>query len=231
VLPHFPSLHPFEFSVFSQNGEDGIINKLVSLLPVVNRPQTFVEIGWHPDENNTGFLAYEYDWVGRTFDMEHGDGGHPWGYAVKTRVTTENVADLVREVSVQPDLISIDVDGQDYWLMEAILEAGINPMLFVVEYNAAFGPDQKVTVPNRPDWEWDGTDYFGASLGALFSLAKTYGYTLVGTDSKGVNAFFVPRLFYRHPKPDAEVVRDLFTPIGYPPHSHSPKVETEVVRV
>jgi hypothetical protein len=92
-------------------------------------------------------------------------------------------------VPVELDVLSIDVDGIDYWIWKA-LEA-VRPRVVVIEYNASLDPRERLVQPLEPRLDWDGTDYFGASLGALVDLAHSKGYRLVHTDLAGVNAFFI----------------------------------------
>src|SRR6185437_13950018 len=100
-------------------------------------------------------------------------------------VTVENIAELFRAngVPAEPDLLSIDVDGNDYWLWEA-LEA-YRPRVVVMEYNAAHVPPDRWVLPYDPDHRWAGDDVYGASLAALEELGKRKGYALLGTDLKG----------------------------------------------
>ncbi|MDD5041831.1 MAG: hypothetical protein PHX87_00550 [Candidatus Peribacteraceae bacterium] len=106
-------------------------------------------------------------------------------------ITAENIEPLFRKYGVPEafDLLSIDIDGNDYWVWKAITH--FHPRAVIMEYNANKGPDASVTIPYDPAFRWDGTDYQGASLRALEHLGREKGYTLVATDRCGVNAFFV----------------------------------------
>ena len=197
------SLRAAEFKVFSQSNEDGIIQYLVDRVDVPNR--TFVEIGVGDySESNTRFLASNNNWSGVIIDSGVAHLGFvqrtelDWRFgvrAVTAFVTRENVNDLIVSAGVKGDigLLSIDVDGMDYWILDAI--DVVSPRILVIEYNAMFGPDVSVTVPHRPDFAWDKAHwswvYFGASLRGLVSKAEEKGYTFVGCESHGVNAFFV----------------------------------------
>jgi hypothetical protein len=88
-----------------------------------------------------------------------------------------------------PDLLSIDVDGNDYWIWEAI--RSVDPRVVVIEYNATWFPPLAFTIRYQENFRWDGTNYFGASLKALELLGRRKGYCLVGCNFSGVNAFFV----------------------------------------
>lgn len=106
-------------------------------------------------------------------------------------ITAENIEPLFQKYGVPPefDLLSIDIDGNDYWVWKAITH--FRPRVVIMEYNANKGPDASVTIPYDPAFIWDKTDYQGASLRALEKLGREKGYTLVATDRNGVNAFFV----------------------------------------
>ncbi len=106
-------------------------------------------------------------------------------------VTPDNVEQLFETgaVPLEPDVVSIDVDGQDYWIWEAI--ESYRPRVLVIEYNSRLDPQRRLVQPNDPQRPWDGTDYFGASLGALRALGERKGYRLVHTELSGINAFFV----------------------------------------
>src|SRR4029077_13460873 len=89
------------------------------------------------------------------------------------------------------DLLSLDIDGIDYWVWNAI--ECIQPRVVVLEFNQGLGATKAVTVPNKPDfvYDWNHSYYGGASLPAFIKLGRKKGYRLVGTETTGVNAFFV----------------------------------------
>ena len=202
LLPEPRSLRDTEFAVFSQWGEDGIIQHLVSRLAP---PESFVEIGVGDyTESNTRFLLMKDNWRGAILNggTEHQRmlerTGLAWKYsvtAVSAFVTAENVDELVAGAGVTGEigLLSVDVDGVDYWLLDAITV--VRPWIVVVEHNSAFGPDAAVTVPYDPGFvstrAHASGQYFGASLAAFHHWARRAGYRLVGVGSSGVNAFFV----------------------------------------
>jgi hypothetical protein len=192
-----------EFKVFSQFGEDGVLSCLTERLGL--SAGRFVEIGVESyRECNTRYLASRVrsPWNGVAIDAS--DSHEHFLSARRSRwkldvepvtsfVTIENINRLLADAAAsQPiDLLSLDIDGVDYWVWEAV-EA--SPAIVVVEYNSVFGPDRSVTVPY--DDAFDARQYvpgvyFGASLGALCSLGERKGYRFVGATSTGVNAFFV----------------------------------------
>ena len=198
-------LNDAEFSIFSQWGEDGIIQHLLATVEILE--PVFVEIGVGDySECNTRFLATQSNWSGLAVDMrsDHVDlisrKELDWRYgieAVVETVTAGNINQLLRDRGVSRDLglLSIDVDGQDYWIFSAIEE--VDPRIVVIEYNAVFGDEHAVTVPRAVDAALAYRDptgiWFGASLPALVTRATEKGYVFVGCESHGANAFFVRR--------------------------------------
>lgn len=201
----FPSLRDAEFQVFSQWGEDGIIQYLLGKVPIEN--PTFVEFGVEDySESNTRFLLCHDGWSGLVIDggdrhrrFIH-ERGLDWRYdlqAVRAFVTRENIDELLGGAGLRGDigLLSVDIDGNDYWVLEAI--RSVSPRILVVEYNSTFGPDHAITVPYRADFRRERAHwsrlYYGASLAALVHLASAKGYAFVGSNGAGNNAFFVRR--------------------------------------
>jgi hypothetical protein len=133
-------------------------------------------------------------------------------------VTAENIETLLDKHGVprEFDLLSIDVDGNDFWIWKAI---GRRPRVVVVEYNAAFGPGDSRAIVYDRDFRWDGTEYFGASLLALARLGREKGYDLVACDSRGVNAFFV-RADAAAGRFETRPIERIYRPLGAP---HLPK--------
>jgi hypothetical protein len=179
--------------IHSQNDEDGIISSIFE--DIEPRSKFFVEFGIGPNwldktyqhglEGNCVLLR-ERGWDGLFMD----GGTHPEIYDVKNEyITAHNVNGLFRkyEVPENIDIVSIDVDGQDYWIWMAL---DYRPTLVIIELNPNFLTlNECVTVPFVKDFRWDGTKYYGASLGALVKLGKDKGYKLVYAN--GTNAFFV----------------------------------------
>lgn len=202
---HSVLLSDYEFKVFSQWGEDGIIQFLTQSLAISNR--TFIEFGVEDFfESNCRFLLMKDLWSGFVIDGSPDNIGrlrsayfywrHPL-QATASFITRENVGDLLDEAGFAKDvgILSIDVDGVDYHLLEMLDQWRAS--IVIVEYNSLFGSSRRVTVPydasfQRNKAHWSNL-YWGASLPAFSSLLNDRGYALVGVNSVGSNAFFVRR--------------------------------------
>lgn len=198
-------LHANEFQVYSQWGEDGILQHLVRRVPTERK--LFVEIGVESyAEANTRFLAEHNNWGGLLLEADAAQVAAIrsdriyWAVnlkAVAAFVTRENINSLLSEQGLGGDigLLSIDVDGNDYWLWEAVTV--VNPRIVVCEYNSFLGGERPLAVPYAADFRRSQAHYswlyYGASLPALAYLAGRKGYQLAGTNSAGNNAFFVRR--------------------------------------
>lgn len=191
-------LTPYELRVFSQNGEDGVLAEILARVGTSER--FFVEFGVESGrEGNCVALADVFGWRGVFLDCDEVffpklEGKYRGSGSVRTMramVTPSNVEELFSEceVPMAPDVLSIDVDGTDYWIWDAI--EAYRPRVLVIEYNSALDPSRRLVQPREHDGGWDGTDYFGASLGALRSLCERKGYRFVHAELCGVNAFFV----------------------------------------
>lgn len=196
-------IHGAEFRVFSQWGEDGILQHLLRHVPISKK--VFVEFGVENyTECNTRFLLTNGNWAGLVIDGSAENiefirrDEIYWRHNLKADcafITRENINDLIRQNGIAGEigLLSIDIDGNDYWVWEAI--DVVSPSVVVIEYNSRFGPERAVTVPYDPAFVRTAAHYsniyYGASLAALCSLAKRKGYSFVGCNTAGVNAFFV----------------------------------------
>jgi len=199
------SLRDAEFKVFSQWGEDGILQFLTRELAIDSR--SFIEFGVEDFfESNCRFLLMKDHWQGFVIDgsprniQRLEESYFYWRYPLQAQaafITKENVASLLDESGFgkRVGILSVDVDGVDYYLLEALSEW--HASIVVVEYNALFGRHAKVTVPYDPGFKRSEAHpsnvYYGASLGAFEHLLESRGYALVGVNSMGSNAFFVRR--------------------------------------
>ena len=202
-----PSFEEVEFRCHSQNGEDGILLYVFSLLGTTNRKCVEIAAG-DGIQNNTANLIINHGWYGL---LIHGNeeligvarkyyASHPDTFALPPQivhawVTADNVNQLVAENGFggEIDLLSLDIDGVDWWIWKALTCA--RPRVVVAEVQCICGPEDSVTVPYRPDFKAEYVGgfgvYSGGSLSAFVKLAREKGYRLVGVQRYGFNAFFV----------------------------------------
>ena len=194
----------YGFKVYSQCDEDGIIQEIFRRIGNGNR--TFVEFGVETGiECNTVKLLIE-GWRGLWLDgsatniaqiQSRFAGFCNKGQlrAVEAFITVENINAMIQQggISGEIDLLSIDIDNNDYWVWQAI--EVVKPRVVVIEYNATLRPPFSGVVPYEPTKRWNGSNYFGASLEALVRLGRRKGYRLVGCSFNGANAFFVHDAF------------------------------------
>lgn len=197
------SLADAEFRVFSQFGDDGIIHWLTKN---VDFPfQTFIEFGVEDyTEANTRFLLCHQNWSGLVIDGSAKNvqaitqSSLYWRHDLQANqafIDCENVQEEVERQSFGRNIgiLHIDIDGNDYWIWDAL--ASITPALVIMEYNAVFGDERAISIPYRPDFVRTQADpsnlYFGASLRAFQHLADQRGYTFLGCNSAGNNAYFL----------------------------------------
>lgn len=222
------NINEHERKIYSQNGEDGIIEFIFSQIDTTNKFSVEFGVG-NGFECNTIYLLEKKGWKGLMMDYGADQNIH-WKEVMKKawynrklgligsikkdiafflkilsrtkrsrqfkidikseKVTAENIQHLFYKYNVPKnfDLLSIDIDYNDYWVWKSITD--YCPRVVIIEYNSSILPTESKAVPYDPEAKWDGTNYFGASLLALKNLGLTKGYTLVGCDNTGVNAFF-----------------------------------------
>lgn len=202
-ISSFSSLSDIEFKVFSQWGDDGIIQYLINKINIPNK--IFVEFGvetYH--EANTRFLLINNNWSGLVIDGSSDNINSIknqdiyWQYdliAKNSFITKDNINDIIsgEGISGEVGILSVDIDGNDYWVLKEINV--INPIIIIAEYNAVFGKDKALTVPYDSGFVRTGKHYsnlyWGASLGAFYILTKERGYSFIGCNSNGNNAYFI----------------------------------------
>ena len=205
-----PGMDEIGFRVFSENDEDGILLFIFSIIGVTNKK--VIDLGAASIGNsNTANLIVNHGWVGmlidgnenalkssREFYYHCSDTRNFPPKLVHAWITAENVNTIISEqgFSGEIDLLSIDMDGVDYWIWKAV--DCVDPRVVVAEYQDIIGPEKSLTVPYDPDFK--GKDYevnrrvgnfSGASLPALVKLGREKGYRLVGCNRYGYNAFFI----------------------------------------
>jgi hypothetical protein len=214
-------LNRYEFSAFSQNGEDGIIEEIFNRIGTAN--QFFVEFGSSDGiETNSTYLLYK-GWNGVFID-----GSEDNVNTIKNNyaniiskgqlkvfcnfITAENIESLLGNADVpkELDFLSIDIDRNDYYVWDAI--NAYNPRVVCIEYNAVFRPGCEFVIPYEATAVWDRSSHFGASIESLYKLGQRKGYKLVACCFAGVNAFFVRE----------DLVKDKFIPPFTPKNHYEP---------
>lgn len=192
-----------EFRVFSQWGEDGVLQKIFNLVPIDRN--IFVEFGvQNYTESNTRFLLINDNWAGLIIDSDANNidfiRKDPiyWAHNLKSEcafIKCDNINELISSAGISGDigLLSIDIDGNDYWIWNSI--SCVSPRVVVIEYNFRFGDHAAVTIPYNQNFSRSEAHYsmiyYGCSLAALEILGKKKGYSLVHCNLAGNNAFFV----------------------------------------
>jgi hypothetical protein len=198
-----PSLRDVGFRKYSQFEEDGILLYIFSLISPINR--TCVDIGAGDGRaSNTANLIINHGWWGHLFDANEQNVKAGQAFFennkdtflypprfTKAWVTAENVNDCIIKsgVSGPIDLLSLDIDGMDYWVWKAVTV--IEPQVVVCETHNVIPPDRALTVPYDAGFVLKSEDYLGASLAAMCKLGQEKGYRLIGTHRFGFNAFFM----------------------------------------
>ena len=207
----------YEFQVYSQFGEDGIVQHIVNNIDISRK--VFIEFGVENYvESNTRFLLKNNDWAGLVMDgseeninfIRHDD--IYWLHNIKAVckfITAENINDIFIEngITGKIGILSIDIDGNDYWVWKAINV--VDPDVVICEYNSRYGKEKAVTIPYDPNFvrfnaHYSGI-YCGASIRALTLLANRKGYALVAGNQKGNNLFFVKRELLNENVPEKSI--------------------------
>ncbi len=169
--------------------QGGIIEAIISNIDPVCK--FFVEFGAGKNgtQNNTKNLKDNHGYHGLWFDARYPDSKIP---IYKEFFTAENVCDIFSRYNVPEmfDVLSIDVDGNDWYILNSILKK-YKPSLICIEYNSSMGPKNDCVIRYNPKFVWDGTRYFGASIKAFSILGNKYGYTIVASDCDGIDLFLV----------------------------------------
>jgi hypothetical protein len=203
------SFKDIEFSSFSQNGEDGILDWLIDSIKL-NERLNFIEFGCGDFmECNTRFLLKKRNWKGLLLDCEKSNtkiiiqDSMFWKYDIRVinkKLDKNNINKILKDNNFIKDIgvLSLDIDGNDYWVLN---ELKFKPAIMVCEYNGIFGDNYQLTVPYDINFERTKKHYsnlfFGASIFALIENLKKKNYFFVGTDSRGVNAFFVEKKYFK----------------------------------
>ena len=226
---------------FSQTDEDGITIEIINRIRSagINLSNTFVEFGVGNGLENNTIVLLSLGWKGSWFGGESlaFDPGESSRLNFhKTWITKENILSLYQQStknsrSCNIDVISLDLDGNDYYFLHTILNSSAKPSLFIVEYNAIFpvGADWKINY--NEGHQWNGDHYFGASLESFTRLFSDFGYFLVACNPQtGANAFFV-RNEYRHLFADIpDNIEDIYVSPFYRGSKFTHKISPEFIK-
>lgn len=193
-------INNYEYKITSQNNEDGIIDYIFSKIP---NNKYFVEIGFEYYECNTLNLIKK-GWAGKLIDFNHEEvsalSSNLFFYYPKSKIqvickkiTKGNINQIINSEKKEIDFFSLDIDGNDYWVLKNLNLDKIN--VICVEYNHWFGAEKKITMKYNEDSKFTDDGIFGASLLALTELLNDKGFSLIAIESSGTNAFFVKNKF------------------------------------
>jgi hypothetical protein len=206
----------WQFSGFSQNQEDGIIDEL--LLNLIHRNKYLIEIGCSDGiENNSSWHIFSNNYSGLLIDSDkyNTDRAYYWMHPLSPTsrwknlfVTPDSILEELNNFPINnPDFFSLDIDSFDYDVAKAILTFGFRPKIFLVEYNSSFG-SEKLDYYSYLDFQEKKSlsdKNFGCSISQWHNLFTDFGYKFITVEETGVNAFFVdPKMFI-----------DSFNPYGY----------------
>ena len=193
-------INDYEYKYTSQNNEDGIINYIFSKIP---NNKLFVEIGFSYYECNSLNLI-KNGWNGKLIDINKEEClsikrlisfFYPKSkiQVINKKILKENINNLVFSGLEKNtlDFFSLDIDGNDYWVLKELNTEKIN--VLCCEYNHYLGNNVKKTIPYNPDHQWKNNGCFGASLNAISELLDKKGFYLIGVESSGTNAFFIKK--------------------------------------
>lgn len=189
------NLNDFEHKIYSQNGEDGITEKLIDLIYGNDKNNKYyVEFGVeNGTECNTRILREKYNWTGLLMD---GSNENTDINLRKEFLTKENIVELFKKYNVPKhiNLLCVDIDFNDFYLTKEILKEYESDII-IVEYNSTpLANEDKIIIYNSTQM-WDYTNYFGASLLSYNKLLNKHNYTLVYCNKNGVNAFYINNKF------------------------------------
>jgi hypothetical protein len=238
---HVNPLNKYGNKVFSQTDEDGITFEIIKRLGIQHG--VFAEFGVGTGlENNTILLAslgWSGFWVGGeklAYTLAPTPYGEKMDFSyLQEFITTDNIVALAKRglqsiAEIALDVISLDLDGNDYYFVEELLKSRFSPKLFMVEYNSKFMPPIRWKIQYDPQHRWGGDDYFGASLMEFADLFEEHGYFLACCNSaSGSNAFFVQAKFRDAFRDVPEDVHLLWSPPRYNKirnYGHTPSAKT-----
>ena len=217
------SIEDIEFKIFSQFGDDGIIQYLINKLQIGYDYHNFIEFGVEDyTEANTKFLLLNNNWSGLILDSSNENiktikkKNLYWKHeleAIQCFITRDNINQVIVSSKINKKnigILSIDIDGNDYWVWEKINV--IDPLIVIVEYNSTFGEKHKISIPYDESFDRSKAHYsnlyWGASIEALKFLANKKGYNFFSTNSSGNNAYFIKKNIFE--KLDVNLKKNIF---------------------
>lgn len=207
------NINDYEFSIFSQWGEDGILDFIIRKLHL--KDGVFIEFGVdNYIESNTRFLLFKENWNGLVIDScekninQIQNSYYYWKYnilAKKFFINKNNINNVIADFLQQQcrktlDLLSIDIDGNDYWILNNVEFEKFKPKIVVCEYNSLLGNKLSLTIPYKEEFNRENNDpslkiYYGASIKAFVNLLNKKGYIFLGSNNNANNLFFVAKEF------------------------------------
>lgn len=180
-----------EWRYISQNGEDGVLQKIFDIIGVTNKYYVDFGAGNGHYASNVKYFKEAYGWEGLLLEGIR-TAGDPSINLHPAFITAENICDIFKQHNVPSefDLISIDIDGNDFYVWQA-LSAQYKPRVVVIEFNRCFNYDEDKVMAYDANYRWDSSEYCGASICALYNLGRSLGYSLVYQESSGANLFFI----------------------------------------
>jgi len=216
------SLENKSISVFSQGGEDGITLEIIKRMDI--KLGTFVEFGAGDGLENNSLILIALGWKGVWIDAKKLEITFPLTGPVRYGchwITASNVVNILdKELQyhsiLNVDLLSLDLDGNDYWILQNLLLSHFKPKIIIVEYNGLFPPPIRFVMKYNEMHVWDGGDYFGASLQSYVDLLKAHNYSLINcVKENGVNAFFVHDNYAKFFPECQKSIDELYAPARY----------------
>lgn len=220
-LGDYKALENYGYKVYSQNDEDGIIAEIFNRIGTTTKE--FIEFGVQNGLESNCHLLLHKGWKGLWIE-----GSKDYCKEINVRfrpvlekgilrlanafITKDNINSLIKKkaFSDSPDLLSIDIDGNDWYIWDSI--ENCSPRVVCIEYNGKFPPDIEWIQPYNPHHIWSCADWHGASLLSLYKLGEKKGYQLVTTNLNGTNAFFVKK----------ELINDKFSSLSKPEELYNP---------
>lgn len=208
-------LNKLERTFYSQSGEDGVLDFLLSNFDI---DKNFVEFGVEDGSQcNTKFIRNKFSMQGLWMDMGY---SNPALNLHQERVTRSNILQLFEKHNIPKKIgvLSIDIDGNDFYVLKEILKE-YTPQIIVLEYNAIYEANEDKIIEYDEEFIFDGSDYFGASLLSFTKLCNSKDYSLIYTNQLGVNAFYIHNSLLSE-NVDFENINDvdkLYNPYRYVP--------------